>query len=84
MKLEDRVLHVSIKTEHSEDQTDEKNGQNNFCEYFMGEFRRVLMLPGPAKPAKKTTDYHNDVLAITIPMKNNPDYFSVMIDEWGL
>jgi HSP20 family protein len=42
-------LHISIKTEHAEDQSDEKNGQYSFRERFMGEFHRALTLPGPAK-----------------------------------
>jgi HSP20 family protein len=67
VKLEDRILHISIKTEHAEDQTDEKKGQYSFRERFVGEFHRALTLPGPANAAKMTTDYHNGVLTITIP-----------------
>ncbi len=69
VKLEDRTLHISIKTEHAEDQTDEKNGQYSFRERFMGEFHRALTLPGPADAAKMKTDYRNGVLTITIPKK---------------
>jgi HSP20 family protein len=69
VKLEDRILHISIKTEHAEAQTDEKNGQYNFRERFMGEFHRALTLPGPADAAKMKTDYRNGVLTITIPKK---------------
>ncbi|MDD5323199.1 MAG: Hsp20/alpha crystallin family protein [Methylococcales bacterium] len=69
VKLEDRILHISIKTEHAEDQTDEKNGQYSFRERFMGEFHRTLTLPDPADAAKMKTDYHNGVLTITIPKK---------------
>ena len=67
VKLEDRILHISIKTEHAEDQTDEKKGQYSFRERFIGEFHRALTLPGPANAAKMTTDYRNGVLTITIP-----------------
>lgn len=67
VKLEDRILHISIKTEHAEAQTDEKNGQYNFRERFIGEFHRALTLPGPADVAKMKTDYRNGVLTITIP-----------------
>ena len=67
VKLEDRILHISIKTEHAEDQTDEKNGHYNFRERFIGEFQRVLTLPGPADATKMKTDYRNGVLTITIP-----------------
>lgn len=67
VNLEDRILLISIKTEHAHDQTDEKNGQYTFRERFMGEFHRTLTLPGPANAAKMKTDYHNGVLTITIP-----------------
>ena len=67
VKLENRILHISIKTEHVEDQTEEKNGQYSYRERFMGEFHRALTLPGPANAAKMKTDYHNGVLTITIP-----------------
>ena len=69
VNLEDRVLHISIKTEHAENQTDEKNGQYRFRERFMGEFHRALTLPGPADAAKMETDYRNGILVITIPKK---------------
>jgi HSP20 family protein len=69
VKLEDRVLHISIKTEHAEDQTDGKNGQYSFRERFMGEFHRALTLPGPIDTAKMKTDYRNGVLTITLPKK---------------
>ena len=69
VKLEDRVLHISIKTEQAEDETDGKNGQYSFRERFMGEFHRALTLPGPADAAKMKTDYRNGVLTITIPKK---------------
>jgi len=67
VKLEDRILHISIKTEHAEDETDEKNGQYSFRERFMGEFHRSITLPGSANAAKMKTDYHHGVLTITIP-----------------
>lgn len=67
VKLDDRILHISIKTEYTEDQADEKNGRYKYRERFFGEFHRVLTLPGPANAAKMTTDYHNGVLTITIP-----------------
>lgn len=41
VKWEDRVWHVSIKMEHDEDQTHEKNGHYSFRERFMGEFNRT-------------------------------------------
>lgn len=67
VKLEDQRLHISIKTEHAKDETDEKNGKYQYRERFVGEFQRVLTLPGPADAAKMKTDYRNGVLTITIP-----------------
>jgi len=64
VKLEDQVLRISIKTEHAQD---EKNGQYQYRERFVGQFQRALTLPGPANAAKMTTEYHNGVLTITIP-----------------
>lgn len=67
VKLEDQVLHISIKTEHADDKTDDKNGHYSYRERFMGKFHRALTLPGPANAAKMKTDYRNGVLTITIP-----------------
>ncbi len=67
VKLEDQVLRISIKTEHGKDETDQKNGQYQYRERFVGQFQRVLTLPGPANAAKMTTEYRNGVLTITIP-----------------
>jgi HSP20 family protein len=67
VKLEDRVLRISIKTEHAKDETDDKNGKYQYRERFVGQFQRVLTLPGPINAAKMTTEYHNGVLTITIP-----------------
>jgi Hsp20/alpha crystallin family. len=67
VKLEDQVLRISIKTEHAQDETDDKNGKYQYRERFVGQFQRALTLPGPANAAKMTTEYHNGVLTITIP-----------------
>jgi HSP20 family protein len=67
VKLEDRRLSISVKTEHAKDEADEKNEQYRYRERFIGEFQRVLTLPGPANAAKMTTDFYNGVLTITIP-----------------
>ncbi|MGZ8906847.1 MAG: Hsp20/alpha crystallin family protein [Methylobacter sp.] len=67
VKLEDQVLRISIKTERSKDETDDKNGQYRYRERFVGQFQRALTLPGPANATKMTTEYHNGVLTITIP-----------------
>lgn len=69
VKLEEQQLHISIKTEHAEETTDESNGQYSYRERFMGEFQRILRLPGPANASKMKTEYRNGVLTITIPKK---------------
>lgn len=67
VKLEDRVLRISIKTEHAKDETDAENGKYQYRERFVGQFQRALTLPGPTNAAKMTTEYHKGVLTITIP-----------------
>jgi HSP20 family protein len=67
VKLEDQILHISIKTEHAKDEADDKSNQYQYRERFLGQFQRALTLPGPANAAKMTTEYHNGVLTITIP-----------------
>ena len=67
VKLENQVLHISIKTEHAKDETDDKNGKYQYRERFVGQFQRTLTLPGPANAAKMKTEYHNGVLTVTIP-----------------
>lgn len=52
VKLKDQVLRISIKTEHAKDETDDKNGQYQYRERFVGQFQRVLTLPGPTNAAK--------------------------------
>lgn len=66
VKLEDRVLHISIKTEQAKDEADE-NGKYQYRERFVGQLQRVLTLPGSANAAKMETVYRNGVLTITIP-----------------
>jgi HSP20 family protein len=67
VKLDDQLLHISIKTEHAKDETDDKNGKYQYRERFVGQFQRALTLPGPANAAKMKTEYRNGVLTITIP-----------------
>lgn len=67
IKLENQVLRISIKTEHAKDETDNQDGQYRYRERFVGQFQRVLTLPGPANAAKMETAYRNGVLTITIP-----------------
>ncbi len=67
VKLENQTLHISVKTEHTKDESADKNGQYKYRERFVGEFQRALTLPGPADAAKMKTEYRNGVLTITIP-----------------
>lgn len=68
-KLEGQRLYISIKTEHAKDETDDKTGAYKYRERFVGEFERVVTLPGAVDSTKMTTDYRNGVLTITIPKK---------------
>jgi HSP20 family protein len=52
IKLKNQVLRISIKTEHAKDEADDKNGQCRHRARFVGQFQRVLTLPGPANAAK--------------------------------
>lgn len=67
VKLEDKVLRISMKTEHEQDEADDKNGQYRYRERFVGQFQRALTLPGPVNAAKMETTYRNGVLTIMIP-----------------
>ena len=67
VKLEDKVLRISIKTEHEQDESDDKNGEYRYRERFFGQFQRALTLPGSADAAKMKTEYRNGVVVITIP-----------------
>lgn len=69
VELEDQQLSISIRTEKTNEQSDEDNGTYSYRERFMGEFNRILTLPGPADAAKMTSKYRNGVLTITIPKK---------------
>lgn len=69
VKLDNQRLLISIKTEQTKEEADDKQGSYQYRERFVGEFQRVIMLPGPADAAKMTTDYRNGVLTITIPKK---------------
>lgn len=66
VKLENQQLQISVKTEGAEENSQDK-GNYQRRERFVGTFHRILTLPGPANPAKMTTDYNNGVLTITIP-----------------
>jgi HSP20 family protein len=67
--LDDKVLRISIKTEQGKEENGNKNDDYRYRERFVGEFQRVLTLPGPADSAKMKTEYRNGVLTITIPKK---------------
>ncbi|MDD5271645.1 MAG: Hsp20/alpha crystallin family protein [Methylovulum sp.] len=67
VKLEDQHLHISLKTEQSRDEADANGGHYRYRERFVGELQRVLSIPGPVDASKMKTQYHNGVLAVTIP-----------------
>jgi HSP20 family protein len=67
VKLEGQVLRISINTEQAKDESDEKNGQYQYQERFVGQFQRALTLPGPVNAAKMESAYRNGVLTVTIP-----------------
>lgn len=70
VKLDDRLLHVSIKTEHeAENKKDEKQGEYRFRERFVGELHRAITLPGPADASKIKTSYFNGILTIEVHKK---------------
>lgn len=68
VKLEDRMFHISIKTQHEEEnKSDNKQGQYRFRERFVGELHRTITLPGPADASKIKTSYFNGILTFEIP-----------------
>ena len=68
VKLQDKVLQLSIKTEHADDtQADDEKGDYHFRERFLGEFHRAIKLPGAADAVKIETVYRNGILTIIIP-----------------
>jgi HSP20 family protein len=71
VELEDQRLHITMRTERAKEEKTEndKEGQYRHQERFIGEFQRVLTLPGPADASKMKTDYTKGVLTITIPKK---------------
>jgi HSP20 family protein len=69
VKLEEQILHISVKTEHIEDSN--ASGKYKQQERFRGEFHRSLRLPSEVQEDKMKTDYRNGVLTITIPKKVN-------------
>ena len=70
VKLEGQVLLISLKTEQGKDE-DAKDNAYRYRERFVGEFQRVLSLPGPVESAKMHTDYRNGVLKISIPKQKH-------------
>ena len=67
VKLTGQKLIISIKTAQAENKTNEQQGQYKYRERFVGEFHRVLTLPGSTNATAMKTDLHNGVLTITIP-----------------
>lgn len=69
VKLEGQILDISIKTEQGKEENSDQNNNYRYRERFIGEFKRVITLPGPADAAKMKTEYRNGVLTINIPKK---------------
>ena len=69
VKLDGQLLSISIKTEQGKQENADQNGDYRYRERFVGEFHRVLTLPGPADADNMKTEYRNGVLTITIPKK---------------
>ena len=69
VKLDGQILTISIKTEQGEQKEEDKNGDYRYRERFVGEFHRILTLPGPVDADNMKTNYRNGVLTITIPKK---------------
>ena len=68
VSIEGRQLSISIKTEHSNEQKDDK-GVNQYYrqERFSGTYQRSILLPGPVKQSAMTSQYKNGVLTIILP-----------------
>lgn len=60
---------ISIKTEQVKEESAEGKGDYRYRERFVGEFKRLLILPGPTEEAKMKTEYRNGVLMNSIPKK---------------
>ncbi|MDD4914949.1 MAG: Hsp20/alpha crystallin family protein [Methylococcales bacterium] len=69
VKLEGQLLRIGVKTEQRKDENGGQNNDYRYRERFVGEFQRILTLPGPADAATMNTQYQNGVLTITIPKK---------------
>ena len=69
VKLDGQMLTISIKTEQGK-QEEDQNDDYRYRERFVGEFHRVLTLPGPVDADNMKTEYRNGVLTITIPKKS--------------
>ena len=67
VKLEYQVLRISIKTEHTKIETDNKNVKNQYHACFVGQFQKLLTLPCAVNADKMTSEYRNGVLTLTIP-----------------
>jgi len=68
VKVDDRQLSISIKTERINEQDNtEENNKFRRQERFSGTYQRSITLPGPVKQSAMTTDYKNGVLTIILP-----------------
>lgn len=69
VKLDGQLLNITIKTEQGKQQEEDKSGSYRYRERFVGEFHRVLTLPGAVDAEGMKTEYRNGVLTITVPKK---------------
>ncbi|MGY6276713.1 Hsp20/alpha crystallin family protein [Methylomonas sp. MgM2] len=69
VRLDGQLLSISVKTDQSEQEAGGQNSDYRYRERFVGEFHRVLTLPGPVDADNMNTEYRNGVLTITIPKK---------------
>ena len=66
VKVEDRVLTISGTREEKVSQQDANKKQLR-SERRLGQFERVMTLPGPVKQSDMKANYENGVLTVTLP-----------------
>ena len=69
VSIEDRVLTISGTREEEVSQQG-PNAKQLRSERRLGQFERVMTLPGPVKPSEMKANYENGVLTVTIPKEN--------------
>ncbi|MGR8981761.1 MAG: Hsp20/alpha crystallin family protein [Gammaproteobacteria bacterium] len=69
VSVEDRILTISVKTEKTVEESSGDDDNYRRKERFVGEFNRVMTLPGEVDAEKLKTRYKNGVLTVIIPKK---------------